>query len=131
MKDVPDNKTEEKEEDLIVAENEDISLGGGWKSYRWVEPNQRQASERGRLSVYGCLELSLCTRITKLDTLGIGIQMYFKFLQHLATARRNVGNTLLLILSCTFGERFIYNLEHLDAAYFVFGTLQTLEKVNC
>eukprot|EP00946_MAST-07B_sp_MAST-7B-sp1_P000744 g744.t1 len=129
MKDVPDNKTEEKEEDLIVAENEDISLGGGWKSYRWVEPNQRQASERGRLSVYGGRDLSLCTSITKLAPLGIGIQMYFKFLQHLAIAFAAMSVIALpLILSCTFGERFIYNPEHLDAAYFVFGTPANLGK---
>ena len=35
---------------------------------------------------------------------------------------------LPLILSCTFGERFIYNPEHLDAAYFVFGTPANLGK---
>ena len=125
-------KKEEKEEkeetenlpELNVGKSEDDTLGDGWKSYKWIEPNQHEASERGRLSVFGGRDLSLCTSIAKMSPLGIGIQMYFKFLQHLALVFAAMSlMSLPLLLSSIFGERFIRNPEHVDPAYFVYTTL--------
>ena len=133
--------TNEDEEDLTdkesttdeqAAENKELltgnagdfgetSLGEDWENYCWLEPDTRKASESGRLSVYGGTDLPLCTSVNKLGSLGIGVQLYFKLLQHLAV-------TMFLLTLCSapvtatfvYGNRFRFRPYFIDSMYFVF-----------
>ena len=130
-----EKEEDEKKEDTpslplktgTFSNNGETSLGDDWKEYNWMAPNYRTAKESGRLSVYGGTDLSLCTSVDKLSSMGIGIQLYFKLLQHLAI-------TMFVLTLCsgpitaTFfsGNRFRLRPYFVDPMYFVYTTLANI-----
>ena len=116
-----DRNNEAELKEGTLDEHGESSLADDWEDYKWLEPDQKVAKEAGRLSVFGGTDLSLCTNVDDLATMGIGIQMYFKLLQHLAL-------TMLVLtlfsapITATFfyGNRFRYRPYFIDPMYSVY-----------